>query len=95
MNSRVIIGIVALVGVAACGLFGAIANIEMVEQVNSHLPKDSHFSPIGWHLSKSLHVHREYKRLFPKGTLLVKVRITIAIAFGCLLSGVWALGLFQ
>jgi hypothetical protein len=95
MNSRVIIGIAAIVGMAVCGLFGAIANIEMVEEVNSRLPKDSQFSPMGWYLPKTLQVHREYKRLFPKGTLLVKVRIAVAIAFGCLLSSVWALGFFQ
>jgi hypothetical protein len=81
--------------VAACGLFGAIANIEMVEKVNARLPKDSQFSPVGWYLSKTLHMHSEYKRLFPKGTLLVKVRIAIAGAFVCLLSGLWALGFFQ
>lgn len=95
MNSRVIVGIAAVVGVAACGLFSAIANIEMVEKVNSRLPKDSQFSPLGWYLKKSLNMHREYKRLFPKGTLLVKVRIAIAIAFCFLLCGAWALGFFQ
>ena len=74
MNPRVIVGIAAVVGTAACGLFGAILNLEMVEEVNSHLPQDSQFSPMGWYLSKTLRLHREYKRLFPTGTLLVKVR---------------------
>lgn len=95
MNPRVIVGIAAVVGAVACGLFGTITNIEMVEEVNSRLPKDSQFSSMGWYLPKTLRLHREYKRLFPEGTLLVKVRIAIAIAFGCLLGGVWALGFFQ
>jgi hypothetical protein len=95
MNPRVIVGIAAVVGTAACGLFGAILNLEMVEEVNSHLPQDSQFSPMGWYLSKTLRLHREYKRLFPTGTLLMKVRFAIAIGFGCLLGGVWALGFFQ
>ena len=95
MNSRVIVGIAAIVGMAACGLLGAIANMEMVEQVNSRLPKKSQLSPVGWCLSKTLHMHREYKRLFPNGTLLVRVRVAIAFAFGRLLCGVWALGFFR
>jgi hypothetical protein len=90
-----IVGIAALVGTTACGLFGAIANLEMVEEVNSRLPKDSQFSPMGWYPSKRQRLHREYRRLFPTGTLLIKVRAAIAIAFGCLLGGVWALGFFQ
>jgi hypothetical protein len=95
MNPRVMVGIAAVVGAAACGLFGTIANSEMAEKVNSRLPKDSQFSAMGWYLTKTLRMHREYKRLFPKGPLLVKVRTTIAIAFGCLLGGAWALGFFQ
>ena len=79
---------------AACGLLGAVANNEMVEEVNSRLPKDTQFSPMGWYLSKTLRLHREYKRLFPTGILLLKVRIAIAVAFGCLLGGAWALGFF-
>ena len=86
MNPRVIVGIVAVVGVATCGLFGTIANIEMVKEVNSRLPKDSQFSPMGWYLSKTLRLHHEYKRLFPNGTLLVRVRVAIGIAFGWLLA---------
>ena len=61
MNPRVIVGIAAVVGTAACGLFGAIANSEMVEKVNSRLPNDSQFSPMCWYLSKTLRLHREYK----------------------------------
>ena len=95
MNPRVIIGIAAVVGTAACGLFGAIANIEMVKEVNSRVPKDAQFSPMGWYLSKTLRLHREYKRHFPTGTLLMKVRFAITVAFVCLLGGVWALGFFQ
>jgi hypothetical protein len=95
MNPRVIVGIAAVMGTAVCGLFGAVANIEIVEEVNSRLPKDAQFSPMGWYLSKTLRLHREYKRLFPTGTLLMRVRIAIAVAFGCLLGGAWALGFFQ
>jgi hypothetical protein len=95
MNPRVIVGIVAVVGTAACGSIGAIANIEMVQGVNSRLPKDAQFSQMGWYLSKTLRLHREYKRLFPTGTLLMKARFAIAAAFVCLLGDAWALGFFQ
>jgi hypothetical protein len=95
MNPRLIVGIAALVGTAACGLSSAIANMEIAEEVKSRLPKDAQFSPMGWYLSKTLRLHREYKWLFPTGTLLIRVRFAIAIAFGCSLGGVWALRFFQ
>src|SRR5579859_1506105 len=91
MNPRVIVLVVAVAGMAACGLFGAISNMEMAEKVNSRLPKDAQFFPMGWYLSKTLRLHREYKRLFPTGTLLIKVRLATGVGLGCLLGGLWAL----
>jgi hypothetical protein len=52
MNPRLMVGIAAIVGTAACGLSSAIANMEIAEEVNSRLPKDAQFSPMGWYLSK-------------------------------------------
>jgi hypothetical protein len=95
MIFRVIVGIAAVMGVAACGLFCAVANMEIEQEVLLRSPTDSDFSPFGWYLSKTLQLHREYKRLCPKGTLLVKVRVAIALASGCLLGGAWALGFCQ
>jgi hypothetical protein len=92
MNPRVIVLVVAVAGMAACCLLGAISNMKMVEKVNSRLPKDAQSFPMGWYLSKTLRLHREYKRLFPTGTLLIKVRIATGVGLGCLLGCVWALG---
>ena len=72
-----------------------LVNSEMVDQVNGRLPKDMQFSPLGWYLSKTLRLHREYRRLFPDGELLLQARLLMAVGFGGLLVGVWALGFFE
>jgi hypothetical protein len=72
----------------------ALANSNMGDQVNGKLPKDAQFSPLGWYLSKTLRLHREYRRLFPDGQLLLQVRLLIALGFGSLMVGAWALGFF-
>jgi hypothetical protein len=93
MSTRLLIGIAAIAGVSVCGLMSALANSKMVDQVNRKLPKDVQFSPLGWYFSKTLRLHREYRRLFPDGQLL-QVRLLIALGFGSLIVGAWALRFF-
>ena len=95
MSTRLLIGIAAIAGVSVCGLMSALANSNMGDQVNGKLPKDAQFSPLGWYLSKTLRLHREYRRLFPDGQLLLQVRLLIALGFGSLIVGAWALGFFR
>jgi hypothetical protein len=94
MSTRVTIVIVALVCISACGLIGTIANFEMVEKVNERLPKEEQFAELGWHLSKILRLHREYRKLYPDGRLLLKVRVLRALMIACLLIYAWSLGFF-
>jgi len=94
MSTRLLIGIAAIAGVSVCGLMSALVNSKMVDQVNGRLPKDVQFSPLGWYLSKTLRLHREYRRLFPDGHLLLQVRLLIALMFGSLMVCAWALGFF-
>ena len=94
MSTRLLIGIAAIAGVSVCGLIAAHGNSKMVDRVNGKLPKDVQFSPLGWYLSKTLRLHREYRRLFPDGQLLLQVRLLIALMFGSLVVCAWALGFF-
>jgi hypothetical protein len=94
MSTRLLIGIAAIAGGSVCGLISTLVNSKMVDQVNGKLPKDVQFSPLGWYLSKTLRLHREYRRLFPDGQLLLQVRLLIALGFGSLMVGAWAVGFF-
>ena len=72
MSLRVAVGIVALVCGSICGMTATFKMLGMVDQVNDRLPKEERFDPLGWYLSKSQRLHREYKRLYPDGRLLLQ-----------------------
>jgi hypothetical protein len=94
MATRFIVGIVALACVSACGMLATYANYEMMEKVNELLPKEEQFGPLGWYFSKHKRLRREYKRLYPDGRLLLKVRLLTALMFACLFICAWGFGLF-
>jgi hypothetical protein len=92
MSSQVTIGVIALVFVVACGLISTLGNLRMVEKVNEKLPQEEQIAPLGWYFSKTLRLHREYKRLYPDGHLLLMVRLLIALMAVCLLTCGWGFG---
>jgi hypothetical protein len=94
MSFRFIIGIAALICVPILGILGAFCHIGMVEAVNSQLPVDLQFNPMGWYFQKTMRLHREYARLFPGGSLVLRVRLLLGFAAVCLLICAWAIGLF-
>ena len=94
MAPRVVVGIVALVCVSICGMIGTFANWEMMDKVNEKLPKEEQFAALWWYASKSLRLRREYKRLYPDGRLLLKVRILTVLAIACLFVCAWGFGFF-
>src|SRR5882762_6945758 len=94
MSTRLLVGIAAIAGVSVCGLISSLVNSKMVDQVNGRLPKGVQFSPLGWYFSKRVRLHREYRRLFPDGYLLLQVRLLIALMFGSLMVCTWALVFF-
>ncbi|MGP0070804.1 MAG: hypothetical protein ACLPWF_02565 [Bryobacteraceae bacterium] len=87
MAARVIVGVVALACVATCGIVATLANLEMVDKVNDKLPKGEQFEALGWYLSKSWRLHREYTRLYSDGRLLLMVRILARLRLGFGLLG--------
>jgi hypothetical protein len=92
MSGQVTIGIIALVSVSACGLISTLANFLMVEKVNEKLPKEEQIGALGWYFSKTLRLHREYRRLYPDGHLVSMVRLLIALMIVCLLICGWGFG---
>ena len=92
MTARFIVGIVALAGVSVCGLLASLATFELVDKVNDNLPREEQFAPLGWYLFKYQRLNREYKRLYPDGRQLVKVRVLTALMFVFLLISAWGFG---
>ncbi len=92
MASHIVVGIASLVCVSTCGMISTFANWEMMDKVNEKLPREEQFAALGWYLSKNLRLHREYKRLYPDGRLLLKVRVVTAIMFACAPISLWAFG---
>jgi len=94
MTTRVIVGIVALACVAACGMIATFAAFEMMDKVNDRLPRDQQFDPLAWYPPKYQRLQSEYRRLYPEGRLAVKARVATALGFASLFVAAWGFGLF-
>jgi hypothetical protein len=68
--------------------------IEMVDKVNARLAKEEQFALLGWHSSKYVRLHLEYKRPYPDGRLLFKARRLTALSFVCIVTCGWGFGIF-
>lgn len=95
MTPRVVVGIAALVCASICGMIATFVSFEMIDRVNEMLPDSSRFAWLGWYFSKTQRLHREYKKLYPDGRLLLKVRVLTAVMIVCGLVCAWAFGLFS
>jgi len=94
MAPREILGAVALACVAVVGIISTLTHLEMVDKVNEHLPKEEQFDQLGWYMTKSLRLFREYKRLFPDGRLRLKLWVLTALMFACVVVSAWGFGFF-
>jgi hypothetical protein len=91
--ARLIIGIAALVCASVCGIASSLVTFEMVDKVNERLPEEQQFALLGRYWSKRQRLHREYKRLYPDGGLLRRLRTLVVLACSCLLICVLSFGL--
>jgi hypothetical protein len=94
MAARIVVGIVALACGSICCMIATFANFEMLYRVNASLPKSDQFNALGWYFFKTQRLHREYKRLYPAGRLLLKLRVLMALMIGCLFIAVWGFEFF-
>ncbi len=78
--------VVALVSASICGMLSTFTSYEMMDKVNAKLRKDDQFDPLGWYLSKTLRLHREYKRLYPSGQLYRRTKLFWVVGCFCLLT---------
>jgi len=64
----------------------------MVDAVNAKLPEDERFQHLGWYLTKTLRLHREYRRLYPIGTLLRRQGVLAMAMLVCLVLAISLVG---
>jgi hypothetical protein len=94
MAARIIIGIVALVGVPGCGIMSALVNNQIVDAVNDKLAEGERFEAFGWYFAKWQRLPRAYEGLYPDGTLVFQFRVLVTLAILCLVTGAWSIGFF-
>jgi hypothetical protein len=67
------------------GLWNALLEMEVLDLVNTKLPPEKQYPLLGWNY-RYFELRREYKKMFPSGTLLQKADkvklIAISIFFG-------------
>ena len=66
----------------------------MIGEINRKLPEQERIGYFFGHLAKYLRIFREYRRLYPKGRLLLFHHVSFAAAMALLLAAGWRLGLF-
>jgi hypothetical protein len=80
MPLRLILALLFLGCVSGFGLATAITHLAIVEGVNAKLPPTEQFGELGWGPVKSFRLHREYRRLYPDGTLLRRAAVLAYLA---------------
>ena len=95
MTVRLVVGALAVAGLAVCGLFATLTHYEIADKVNEQIPEMGQFGWLGWKRLRSGQFDREYGRLYPSVRLIVRIRILYVIALVFLLVGAWAFGIFS
>ena len=94
MNLRLVVGVVAIVGVSVCGMVGTFVNFEIVDRVNENLPADQQYSWIGWHAEKTGRLFSDYRKFYPNGGLIRRLYLVSAIGVSFLVLSAWGFKFF-
>jgi hypothetical protein len=95
MTVRLVVALVLLLVVVACGMASTFAAWRIVEEVNPRLPENEKFDPVGWTFPKQLRLFREYRRLYPSGRLVSRFWFLVTAMFTSLLGIAWLVGFFR
>jgi hypothetical protein len=71
---RIVMGLVGFSGGIACCAAFNLTLTRIVGDVNTTLPTDQQIFPSGWHPQKLRRTVREYRRAFPDGTRVGRLR---------------------
>lgn len=92
MTVRLTLAFLFLACVSGFGLAGGITHLAIVEAVNLRLPPSKQFEQLGWGPRKSFRLCREYRRLYPEGTLLRRAGILAYVSLFSLVVTAMLLG---
>ena len=81
MTPRLTAALVLLLCVGVVGILAAINQFAIVQAVNNKLASDNQFNPLGWWLSKTISLQKQYRRLYPNGDLLRRQGVLTAVMF--------------
>jgi hypothetical protein len=85
-----------LTAVVLCaGVFGnasTVYHFAIIETVNAKLRSEDQFGYLVWYQRKILRLHREYRRLYPDGTLLTRAGVCAMLMWVCVVVGMGLVG---
>ena len=92
MNVRLAVAFALLLCVGGFGMAVTITTFAIVDAVNAKLPTNEQFDRFGWWLPKTLRLHREYRRLYPDGSLVRREGVLAAIMLVCVVLAATLIG---
>ena len=92
MTLRFTAALVLLLCVGVFGIAGTINQFAIVSAVNAKLPAGDQFDTIGWWLPKMLRLHRQYRRLYPDGGLLLRQGALASAMLFCIVLAAGLIG---
>jgi len=88
---EVALACVAFVAWTALMIISAMLGFKILALVNARLSPQDQFKPYGWWFGKSVRLWREYRRLYPEGTLYRTKTLLAVGATAMLFVMVWLL----
>jgi hypothetical protein len=92
MTLKAVAAFALLLSVVGFGMAAAISHFAIIDAVNAKLPKEEQFEQLGWYLTKTLRLHREYRRFYPEGRLLLRQGVLGATMLVCLVLAASLIG---
>jgi hypothetical protein len=85
-STRIILFIALFSLGVSSSIIGGLVQIAIIGEVNRKLPERSQIGYFGGHLGKAFLVSDEYKRLYPRGRLLLIFNFLLAAGMGLIAS---------
>ena len=97
MTFQLVAQIFLLLSAVSCMIWAGFVTSAIIGEVNRKLPENDQISYLWSYYAKSRRIKYEYRRLYPKGRLLLYEGVLTGAAFGFLLILVlcWRFGVFR
>jgi hypothetical protein len=95
VKARIIVGIVAFLLAQTCIIWANFVLYAMIGKVNRKLPDDEQLGYMWFYWSKNRRIFREYRCLYPSGSLNILCKSLGAAGFALMAVVAWAIGFFH